>query len=269
MKLHLFAIAVVVCGATAPPAYAQSGKAGKRSVFETTAISGLPSSAKHCVSGTSSNVHSIGWIEANSLVTVTFVSDFDPIAGIVSLNIDSPSGRAGYIVDDDSGGNLEPSISYRSSFSGNAALYVSGYASTSGCYWYKLEVTRPGQVLGASSPRPPKSGTFAPAAIAGSPSISYHCIAGDGVTNAHSLGRVSAGARLLITFDTDFDAIAGVINMDLLEASLTPRFALDDDSGGRLAPQLNFRATDSGTITLFVGGYSSTAGCYRFKVEFQ
>ena len=263
------ALALVVSGIVATPALAQA-KAGKQPVFETTALRGAASSAKHCVSGTSSNVHSIGWIAANSIVTVTFESDFDPIAGIVTLGIDSDAGRAGYIIDDDSGGNLEPELEYRATFSGNAALYVSGYESSSGCYWYSLEVTRPGQAFAQpSAPRAPKDFGIRPAAIAGSPSISYHCIAGDGVTNVHSIGRVSANTRLLITFDTDFDAVAGVVNMDLLADLPRPRYSLDDDSGGRLAPQLRFTTTEAGTVALFVGGYGSTAGCYRFKVEFQ
>ncbi|MBM3820693.1 MAG: hypothetical protein FJW14_16980 [Acidimicrobiia bacterium] len=270
MTLRLFAIVVLVSGLAAPPAHAQSGKAGKRAVFEATAISGLPSSAKHCVSGTSSNVHGIGWIEAGSRVEVTFLSDFDPIAGIVLMSIDTAAGRAAYAVDDDSGGNLEPQLSFVSTFSGNAALYVSGYRSTSGCYWYKLEVTPPGQTaLGPAAPRPDKGVTFSPTAITGSASISHHCIAGDGVTNIHSIGRVTANSRILITFDTDFDAIAAITNLDLLAATPRPTYAIDDDGGGRLAPQLQVTTSAAGTIALFVGGYRSTAGCYRFKVEFQ
>lgn len=251
-------------------ASAQSPKTGKLTTSPT-AITGLASSAKHCVSGTSANVHAIGWIERGSVVTVTFRSDFDPIAGIVMLAVDTPEGRGGYLIDDDSGGNLDPAMSYTATFSGNAALYVSGYRSTSGCYWYKLEVVPPSQSateLVPSVAAPPKTAAFRPAAITGAPSISYHCIAGDGVTNIHALGRVSGG-RVIVTFDTDFDAIAGIVNMDLLAANPTPRYALDDDSGGRLAPELRFNVTEPGTLALFVGGYQSVAGCYRFKVEIQ
>jgi len=249
-------------------ASAQTLKLTKRDSANALAITGLASSARHCISGTSSNVHGLGFIDRDSRVTVTFHSDFDPIAGIVTLAIDTAEGRAAYTVDDDSGGNLEPLVQYTASISGNAALYVSGFRSTSGCYWYKLEVVPPTTSIAAAE-RLPKPAIARPAAVAGLASTAYHCIAGQYVANIHSIGRVSAGQRVTITFDTDFDAMAGMTNMDLFAASPQALYLVDDDSGGGLVPELRFTASTSGTVTLFVGGYEAVAGCYRYKVEIQ
>jgi hypothetical protein len=35
------------------------------------AITGVPSSARHCVSGQAANVHGLGWVEAGTNYTVT------------------------------------------------------------------------------------------------------------------------------------------------------------------------------------------------------
>lgn len=64
---------------------------------EPLAITGLASSARHCVSGSYlGNVHDIGRIEANNRVTITFDSDFNPMAG-VGL-IDPAARRAQYYI---------------------------------------------------------------------------------------------------------------------------------------------------------------------------
>jgi len=262
-------LAALLAIAVASPATAQAPKPTKQAVGGLE-ITGLFSSGKHCVSGSSANVHALGWIERGSAITIRFRSGFDPVAGVVTLGIDTPAGRSTYIIDDDSGGNLDPEIRYTASISGNAALYVSGFRSTSGCYWYNFEMTPPAaSVTRAAAPAPAKSTAVRPAAITGAPSIAYHCIAGDNVTNIHSLGRVGRGARITVTFDTDYDAVAGLVNMDLFAADPQPRYVMDDDSGGALAPELRLTTTQEGTVTLFVGGYSSIAGCYRFRVEIQ
>ncbi|OFW49794.1 MAG: hypothetical protein A3G77_01200 [Acidobacteria bacterium RIFCSPLOWO2_12_FULL_68_19] len=233
------------------------------------AVSGSASSARLCVSGTAANVHGLGWIRANSRVTVRFESDFDPIAGITLLAIDTADGRASYISDDDSGGNLEPEIQFTASFSGNAALHVGGYHGTSGCYRYQLEIVPSVLSTPLVPPPAPKDAAIQPRAIVGQASSAEHCVAGEAVTNIHGIGYIGAGRGVTVTFATDFDAVAGVTTLDLQAASPTGRYLFDDDSGGNLAPELRFTTAQAGTLALFVGGWRGTAGCYRYKVEVQ
>lgn len=137
-------------------AAAQSGKPSKvvpRVFTDDTqgvmALSGLASSARHCVGPTGSNVHDIGWVPASSQVTVTFSSDFDPVAAIsvMQLGQDAPDrvARASFVSDDDSGGNLEPELRFTTSFPGTVVLHVSKLvpAREAGCYFYKVEVRTP------------------------------------------------------------------------------------------------------------------------------
>src|SRR5688572_28891006 len=41
------------------------------------AITGLPSSARHCVSGDAANVHAIGWFDVGTSYTIRFDSDIE------------------------------------------------------------------------------------------------------------------------------------------------------------------------------------------------
>lgn len=113
------------------------------------AISGLASSGRHCIGPEGANVHGLGWVTSNSRVTVTFSSDFDPVAAVTltQLGSEAPDGvaRASYFADDDSGGNLEPQIAFTSTFAGTLALHVSKYSPEreSGCYFYKVEIVTP------------------------------------------------------------------------------------------------------------------------------
>ena len=113
------------------------------------AISGLASSARFCVGPSGANVHTLGWVPNSSEVTITFSSDFDPVASVtvVQLGQDAPDrlARATYLADDDSGGNLEPQLRFTTGFSGTLNLHVSKFSAEreSGCYFYKVEIRTP------------------------------------------------------------------------------------------------------------------------------
>ena len=113
------------------------------------AISGLASSGRNCIGPSGANVHSIGWVPSNSRVTISFSSDFDPVAAVTNTQMgsDAPDSvaRASYWADDDGGGNLEPRLSFTTSFSGTLVLHVSKYSAerNAGCYFYKVEIVTP------------------------------------------------------------------------------------------------------------------------------
>lgn len=110
------------------------------------AISGLASSGRQCIGPSGANIHSIGWVPGNSRVTITFSSDFDPVASvtIMQMGLEAPDGRArsNFVFDDDSGGNLEPELRFTTSFSGTLVLHVSKFSESrnAGCYFYKVEI---------------------------------------------------------------------------------------------------------------------------------
>jgi hypothetical protein len=113
------------------------------------AIAGVASSATNCVGAAGGNVHAIGFVPASTQITITFSSDFDPVAAVTltQLGQDAPDrlARAQYVADDDSGGNLEPEIRFTTTFSGTVTLHVSKFSAErqSGCYFYKVEVRTP------------------------------------------------------------------------------------------------------------------------------
>ena len=110
------------------------------------AISGLASSGRNCIGPSGANVHSIGWVPSNSRVTISFSSDFDPVAAVTNTQMgsDAPDrvARASYWADDDGGGNLEPQLGFTTTFAGTLVLHVSKYSAerTAGCYFYKVEI---------------------------------------------------------------------------------------------------------------------------------
>lgn len=152
MKMR-YALAMML--ATMPAvALAQTtqGKGPKKmtpSAIEAMAISGLASSGRNCVGPSGANVHGIGWVPSGSRVTISFSSDFDPVAAatITQLGSDAPDrvARASYYADDDTGGNLEPQIQFTSTFAGTVVLHVSKFSAEreSGCYFYKVEIVTP------------------------------------------------------------------------------------------------------------------------------
>jgi hypothetical protein len=149
---HLFVVCVCLAAFVAlPAAHSKPTKASAPARHRTLGISGVASSAQHCLGSTSTStgIHQIGAVPNGSQVTVTFVSDFDPVASVVFAQQGSlaPDGgaRFSYMFDDDSGGNLEPEIRAVATFDGMAVLYVSRFAggNEGGCYFYKVEVQTP------------------------------------------------------------------------------------------------------------------------------
>jgi len=151
MKLHFplaVWLAVMPAAAVAQTAVAKLPKqsAASAGVSKPFAISGLASSGRQCIGPSGANIHSIGWVPGNSRVTVTFSSDFDPVASvtIMQMGLDAPDGRArsNFVFDDDSGGNLEPELRFTTSFSGTLVLHVSKFSAerAAGCYFYKVEI---------------------------------------------------------------------------------------------------------------------------------
>ncbi len=114
--------------------------------IEAQSISGLASSGRNCVGPSGADVHAIGWVPSNSRVTVTFSSDFDPIASVTLTQLGSEApdrkARTSYWADDDGGGNLEPLLTFTTPYAGTLVLHVSKYSADrqSGCYFYKVEI---------------------------------------------------------------------------------------------------------------------------------
>jgi len=111
-----------------------------KSPIQTMAIAGLASSAKHCVAGSGvAKVHDIGRVEEGATVTINFDSDFDPVAGVTNTDLVGQRGTS--YVDDDSGGSLEPQLSFTATHAGTLTLFVSGYGDGAGCYHYDADIT--------------------------------------------------------------------------------------------------------------------------------
>jgi hypothetical protein len=149
----VFVLLMAASVAAAQSAGSKPPKAAKRPAAAVeaalpTAISGTASSGRNCVASTNTASHHLGWAPRGSRVTVTFSSDFDPIAALNLVQLgeaasDRESDLAEF-VDDDSGGNLDPRISTTTPFAGTLMLYVSAFSqSQSGCYYYKAEIQTP------------------------------------------------------------------------------------------------------------------------------
>lgn len=143
VSLTLVLVGPVALAASKPP------KQGTGLPNSTMGISGLASSARHCIGTAGANTHHLGYVPAGTRIVVTFVSDFDPVAAVTIMQMGSgaPNGaRASYLYDDDSGGNLEPELRFNPEHSGTAVLHVSKYSQSEGsggCYFYKTEITTP------------------------------------------------------------------------------------------------------------------------------
>ena len=124
-------------------------KAAAAAVSEPQAISGQASSGRNCIGPSGANVHAIGWVPANSRVTISFASDFDPVAAVTNTQLggEAPNrvAQSTYYADDDGGGNLEPLLNFTATHSGTLALHVSKYSAErqAGCYFYKVEIVTP------------------------------------------------------------------------------------------------------------------------------
>jgi hypothetical protein len=149
-KSIVLAAVIAIIPAASLVAQAPRAKSPKqdasRAIVEPQAISGLASSGRNCIGPSGANIHAIGWVPSNSRVTITFSSDFDPVAAVTNtqLGSDAPDrvARAAYYADDDGGGNLEPLVNFTTSFSGTLALHVSKFSAerSAGCYFYKVEI---------------------------------------------------------------------------------------------------------------------------------
>ena len=235
----------------------------------TRAITGTASSARFCLSGNAANVHNLGWMEAGSGYTVTFDANFTVTATVVRLDL---AGQRAAVA------NGTPELNFTASTPGTAVLHVTGRGQT-GCYRYNLVVDPPSPsalteatagARGRSSEvsARPLATTVGPTAISGTPSSAQHCVSNAFVANVHEIGRVDQGSQVTITFDTDFDAIAGVTMTSLDTGTGTTSFVVDDNSGGNGAPSLNFTAGAATNLALHVAAVSGS-GCYSYKVEIR
>jgi hypothetical protein len=149
-------LAVVILTALPSAALAQAPAKGPKKTAATTAaisepqaISGQASSGRNCIGPSGANVHAVGWVPSSSRVTITFSSDFDPVAAVTNTQLggDAPDhvARTSYYADDDGGGNLEPLLSFTTSHSGTLVLHVSKFSAErqAGCYFYKVEIVTP------------------------------------------------------------------------------------------------------------------------------
>lgn len=231
----------------------------------TRAISGIASSARHCVSADAANVHSIGWVPSGTGYTVTFDADFPLVAAMSRLDLNEKRSTSSFGT---------PELRFTASTSGTMALYVGGNRQA-GCYRYKVEIRPPtASTVSTSASHASRirgsnmaTNSFGGTAISGLASSAKHCVAGNFVSNVHEIGRVEQDNRVTITFDGDFDAVAGatILNMETQRGT----FLTDDNSGGGVQPRLDFNTSQAGTVALFVAGVNGAAGCYRYKVEIR
>jgi hypothetical protein len=234
--------------------------------FAARAIEGNASSARHCVAGYAANVHEVGGVEAGQVVMVQFDADIPLYTGLSLLNLEGDKGLGGFTLPD------SPNLAFRMTEAGTAAFFVGGNGRT-GCYRYKLQIVP--RDAGAAAVPPttalprlvskPAKNPVRTRAITGQPSSGKHCIAGAYKARVHDLGRIEAGTRVRIAFESDFDPIAGVDNVDVVVRKSL--YAIDDDSGGDLEPLLAFTASGGGTLALHVASADGRAGCYSFRVE--
>lgn len=217
------------------------------------AISGIASSAQHCISADAANVHGLGWVDASTGYTVTFDSDIPLATAVIRLNLTERTQTISYGTGD---------LSRTASSSGTMALYVAGNGRA-GCYRYKTVVQPPAAVATSAA----STSVISPAAITGMPSSAQHCISGNAVANVHEIGRVENGNRFTITMATNFDAVLGASLVNA--AGQQAASWTDDNSGGGVEPQLSITAPHAGSLALYVAGVNGAAGCYRYQVEIR
>jgi len=105
------------------------------------AITGTPTSAQHCVSGTNvPNVHELGRVDQTSRVTVTFDADFSAVVGATMTSLEPDAGAGSFVVDPATGGSRSPSLAFDAEAGENIVLYVAGFGGAAGCYKYKVEI---------------------------------------------------------------------------------------------------------------------------------
>ena len=105
------------------------------------AITGTPTSAQHCVSGSNvPNVHEIGRVDQTSRVTITFDTDFSAVVGATMTSLEPDAGAGSFVVDPATGGSRTPSLLFDAEAGENIVLYVAGFGGAAGCYKYKVEI---------------------------------------------------------------------------------------------------------------------------------
>jgi hypothetical protein len=262
-------LAAVIC--TALPAYAQdSGGASGDGRFQRRAIAGIPTSAIHCLSENAANIHNLGWIDAGSHYVITFDSDFDLVASFVRFDLGQ--NRASVV-------DGSPEFNGTASNSGEMVLHVTSTGDQDGCYQYSVVIDAPAATaseVGAGLRADGKTlegrgmGDIGPLAISGTPSSAQHCVGGNSVPNVHEIGRIDRDSQVTISFDADFDALAGMTRITLDPVSgAGGHFVVDDNSGGGRNPALNFTANAGDNVVLYVTGTNGATGCYRYKVEIR
>jgi hypothetical protein len=216
------------------------------------------------VSGDAANVHPIGWMNQAATYRIRFdAENIDLLAAVGRMSL--------------TGLNVTtyglPEFSSTTASPGTMALWVGGNGQA-GCYRYQVALVSPGVVPITAPERIEPSEPFAvdapaaePTAIAGLASSARHCVSGSFRANVHEIGRIEQNNRVTITFDSDFNPIAGAALIHL--AARSHAYYSDDNSGGSNQPRLSFTAPHGGTLALYVAAATSTAGCYRYKVEIQ
>ena len=109
-----------------------------KQLIGTMAIAGDASSAKHCVTGNAAKIHGIGRVEQGDQISIAFASDFDAVAGVTLVDFAPEQGA--YVMDNDSGGNLEPLLRFTASQPGTLALHVASVGGRGGCYRYQVAI---------------------------------------------------------------------------------------------------------------------------------
>jgi hypothetical protein len=255
MTRHLFAGALVA----GLVSIALAGQTGPR------AISGMASSARHCVSGNASNVHGVGWVASGTPYTITFDSEIPLTAAAARVDLVGSQSASAFGA---------PDLRFIATTPGSMALYVSGRGQA-GCYRYKVEIQQ-----AAASVTPASRSTALPAlapinparypidarAISGSASSAKHCVTGN-AAKIHGIGRVEQGAVVRITFDSDFDPVAGITLVNFAPERGT--YLVDNDGGGDRQPLLYFTASQAGTLALHVASVNGRAGCYRYQFQIE
>lgn len=258
----------VVAGLASPAMAQRSGVDGPVAQ----AISGTPSSGRHCISGNAANIHPIGWVASGTTYIVRINTDIELVTAVARLNL-SGAGSATIT-------NGSPEFNNTAASSGTMALYVAPRSGGAGCYAYQVSI-----VLSASAASveddagrsPDTAGEAvraldyspAPLAISGTPSSAQFCTSGT-AANVHEIGRVDQASRIVVSFDADFDAVAGISALILSGgAAADARYTTNDNSGGGTNPALSYSARAGDNLALFVGGVDGAVGCYRYKVEIQ
>lgn len=253
-------LSLLLCAAS----YAAAPTAAAAQSSEPTAIIGLPSSARHCLSADGSNVHGLGWIDTSTGYSVSFDAGADVTAAFARFDLGE--NRVTY-------GFGAPDFSGTAGHAGTVALVVTGNGQPT-CYRYKTDVrTGSASIANAGPAIREVSATAGWAreaiasgrAITGSPSSAVHCVSGT-AAQVHGLGRVEGGVTIALTFSADFNAAAGVV---VLNTATQQRSAWRSVSSGGTEPSLSVTPAHGGELVLYVGSVGNAAGCYRYKLEIR